>query len=96
MHTIISLTEEQLEQIQDADEPDVDDGDLSDVGQECFSESAGFAGAPTILSSENIDAAYALVWNCLLKIFKDKIPDLLELNGFQVIPFFQVWCFLLL
>lgn len=80
--------------MQDADEPDPDDGDLSDVGQECFSESSGFVAAPAILSTEKTDTAYVLLWNRLLKIFKDKIPDLLELNGFQVIPFFQVNFFL--
>ena len=67
-----------------------DDGDASDNHPESFAESPSFIETPKIISADNTDQAFASLWPHLLRIFIDKIPELMKLDGHQAIPYLQV------
>lgn len=70
---------------------DEGDAELSDVGQESFSESPRFIETSQLINStDKQDKSYTILWGRLLEMFKDKIADLLELDGLQAIPLLQV------
>ncbi|XP_057290056.1 E3 ubiquitin-protein ligase UBR4-like isoform X1 [Hydractinia symbiolongicarpus] len=73
------------------DEVDEGDAELSDVGQESFSESPRFIETSQLINStDKQDKSFTILWGRLLEMFKDKIVDLLELDGLQAIPLLQV------